>query len=192
MIFRTEVEGISIHFFRHNFPEKKGQQKVPLLLIHGFGSSSWDFYKVIPILANPSRFGFDFGPDGKQIVFDVIVPSIPGFGFSQAPRKPGLGAIETARIFGKLVKKIGHSNYFVHGSGELGSRLAGILGLLEKNVMGIHLANPFLDLSEDWLLRAKWELAKIWPSGFEDIKKKDLPRSLDNVEEPDVLGEFLT
>ncbi|KAE9551792.1 hypothetical protein FO519_004996 [Halicephalobus sp. NKZ332] len=185
---RTEVEGINIHFFRHNFPEKKGQQKIPLLLIHGFGSSSWDFYKIIPVLANPRRFGFDFGPEGKQIVFDVIVPSIPGFGLSGSPSKQGLGAIEVARIFGKLMKKIGNSKYFVHGSGELGGRIASIMGVLDKNVMGIHLANPFLNFEEDWILKTKWILAKIWPSGFEEVKKKDIPRSLDEVEDPDSVG----
>lgn len=99
--YKTEIEGIGVHFIRSNYPLKAGQKKYPLLLIHGYPSSFWDFYKVIPVLANPSRFGFDFGTT-NTIVFDVVVPSIPGFGFSDKPVKPGFGFAECARIFGRV------------------------------------------------------------------------------------------
>lgn len=99
--YKTEVEGIGVHFLRSNYPLKTGQKKYPLLLLHGYPGSFWDFYKMIPILANPSRYGFDFGTTGT-IVFDVIVPSIPGFGFSDKPSRPGFGFVECARVFGRI------------------------------------------------------------------------------------------
>uniref|UniRef100_A0AC35FC49 Epoxide hydrolase n=1 Tax=Panagrolaimus sp. PS1159 TaxID=55785 RepID=A0AC35FC49_9BILA len=184
--YRTELEGIDLHFLRHDFPLKKGQQKIPILLMHGFGSSFWDFYKIIPVLSNPTRFGYDFGGNGKQIVFDVIVPSLPGFGFSEAPIKPGLGSIQSARIFGKLMERIGHEKYFVHGSSVLGSQIASNLALIRpKNVLGIHLANPFFDFEANLVAKIKWFSSKILKQGFNDLK---IPRNIDSFERPDTYG----
>uniref|UniRef100_A0A914QLZ0 AB hydrolase-1 domain-containing protein n=1 Tax=Panagrolaimus davidi TaxID=227884 RepID=A0A914QLZ0_9BILA len=186
--YLTEFEGIDLHFLRHDFPLKKGQQKIPILLIHGFGSSFWDFYKISPILSNPTRFGYDFGGNGKQIVFDVIVPSLPGFGFSEAPIKPGLSSIQSARIFGKLMERIGHEKYFVHGSNVLGSQIASNLALIRpKNVRGIHLANPFFDFEANFVAKIKWFISKILKQEFNDLK---IPQNMDSFERPDTYGSF--
>ena len=56
----------------------------PLLLVHGWPGSVWEFYKIIPMLTNPSEYG-----GSSEDAFEVIAPSIPGFGFSEAPRKKG-------------------------------------------------------------------------------------------------------
>uniref|UniRef100_A0A914ZB86 Epoxide hydrolase N-terminal domain-containing protein n=1 Tax=Panagrolaimus superbus TaxID=310955 RepID=A0A914ZB86_9BILA len=187
--YKTEIEGIDLHFLRHDFPLKKGQQKVPILLIHGFGSSFWDFYKIIPILANPSRFGYDFGSEGNQIVFDVIVPSLPGFGFSQAPTKPGLGSIQAGRILGKLMDRLGHEKYFIHGSSALGSQIATNLALIRpKNVRGIHLANPFMDFETNTVAKIKWFASKILKQDISDLK---VPKNVDIFERPDSYGNTI-
>ncbi|VDO97737.1 unnamed protein product [Heligmosomoides polygyrus] len=71
--YRTEIEGLAIHFVRISLPKEPSKDTVPILLLHGFPGSYWDFYKVIPILTNPVRFGFDFGVK-RPLLFEVIVP----------------------------------------------------------------------------------------------------------------------
>lgn len=87
--FSTEIEGLNVHFLHVSYPPQPSERRYPLLLIHGYPGSFWDFYKVTPILGNPSRFGFEFGANGR-ISFDLVVPSVPGFGFSDKPAKPGV------------------------------------------------------------------------------------------------------
>ncbi|KAK6017472.1 hypothetical protein OSTOST_17008, partial [Ostertagia ostertagi] len=84
--YRTEIEGLAIHFLRISLPKESAKDTVPLLMLHGFPGSYWDFFKVIPILTNPIRFGFDFGVK-RPLLFDVIVPSLPGFVFSGKPSR---------------------------------------------------------------------------------------------------------
>ena len=77
--FRTEVDGIGLHFIHER---GKGENPLPLLLVHGRPDSFALFLKIIPMLTDPTANGAD-----HQRSFDVIVPSLPGFGFSDRPRK---------------------------------------------------------------------------------------------------------
>lgn len=72
--YKTRIQGLDIHFIRAR-PEAKGVRVLPLLMLHGWPSSSKEFDKVIPMLTT-QRTGYDF-------VFDVIAPDLPGFGFSE-------------------------------------------------------------------------------------------------------------
>ncbi|VDN27770.1 unnamed protein product [Cylicostephanus goldi] len=102
--YRTEIEGLQIHFLRVSLPKEKGKDTIPILLLHGFPGSYWDFYKVIPILTNPVRFGFDFGVK-RPFQFEVIVPSLPGFLFSSKPSKKGkmkLSVLNSLIVLDKL------------------------------------------------------------------------------------------
>ncbi|VDK50890.1 unnamed protein product, partial [Anisakis simplex] len=126
--YRTEIEGLRVHFARIAYPDSY-KRIYPILLIHSWPSTFWEFYKVIPILSNPDRFGFDFGVK-TRFAFEVIVPSIPGLAFSDKPSKPGLGIVESARILGKLMEKLGFLSYFVHGHGYIGCNI------------GLHVGNP--------------------------------------------------
>lgn len=72
--YKTRIQGLDIQFIRVK-PEVKGVKVVPLLMMHGWPSSSKEFVKVIPMLTTP-RTGYDF-------VFEVIAPDLPGFGFSE-------------------------------------------------------------------------------------------------------------
>uniref|UniRef100_A0A0K0D658 EHN domain-containing protein n=1 Tax=Angiostrongylus cantonensis TaxID=6313 RepID=A0A0K0D658_ANGCA len=118
--YRTEIEGLSIHFLRVSITKEAGKDTTPIVLLHGFPGCYWDFYKVIPILANPARFGFEFGVE-RTIVFDVIVPSLPGFVFSTKPSKAvgvcnATSITDMARIIAKLMNRLSVPQYFVHGS----------------------------------------------------------------------------
>ncbi|CAJ0593783.1 unnamed protein product [Cylicocyclus nassatus] len=142
--YRTEIEGLQIHFLRISLPKEKGKDTIPILLLHGFPGSYWDFYKVIPILTNPVRFGFDFGVK-KPFQFEVIVPSLPGFLFSSKPSKKGLSSPDIARIAAKLMERLSIERYFVQGSELLGAEVATALAAIyPKQVRGVHLGNPLV------------------------------------------------
>lgn len=81
LIHRTRISGLDIHFLRASPPKGSSKTVVPLLMVHGWPGSVVEFYDVIPLLTNPQ-------PD-SDVVFDVICPSIPGYGFSEPSAKPG-------------------------------------------------------------------------------------------------------
>ncbi|CAL2044966.1 unnamed protein product [Caenorhabditis brenneri] len=157
--YRTEIEGLKIHFLRVSTPPKEKKTRVvPLVILHGFPGSFWDFFKIIPILTNPSRHGFDFGVE-ESIQFDVIVPSLPGFLFSDKPMKQGFDAIATARILGKLMNRLDFIDYFVHGTEGYGSDVATLLSSLYPNrIAGLHVSNPFVRPTFSTFTLAKYAL----------------------------------
>jgi pimeloyl-ACP methyl ester carboxylesterase len=77
--YRTEIEGIGIHFVHERV---KGPVPLPLILTHGYPDSFYRFVKLIPLLTDPAAFG---GP--AEDAFDVVLPDIPGYGFSDKPEK---------------------------------------------------------------------------------------------------------
>lgn len=104
--FKTRVYGLDVHFI-HVVPAKTNLRTVPLLLLHGWPGSVVEFYKIIPMLTSP-REGYDF-------VFEVIAPSLPGYGFSDAPIKVGMGPSHMGQIFVKLMERLGHRKFYVQG-----------------------------------------------------------------------------
>jgi len=128
----TKIDGFGLHFIHE---KGEGSQRIPLLLIHGWPDSFTRFLKLIPLLTQA-------GPNG--ISFDVIVPSIPGFGFSEKPKKPGMGVTHIAELFAGLMKKLGYDKYLVHG-GDWGSTIAEQLGIDHPGrLLGLHLTDvPF-------------------------------------------------
>ncbi|KAK4020363.1 hypothetical protein OUZ56_002348 [Daphnia magna] len=103
-----------IHFI-HAKPSKelmKNKKVLPLLLLHGWPGSFIEFTKIIPLLTRETE-GYDF-------VFELVVPSLPGYRFSDPPRKPGLGPAEMGLIFDRLMKRLGYDKYYVQG-GDWGS-----------------------------------------------------------------------
>uniref|UniRef100_A0A1I7Z6F4 Epoxide hydrolase n=1 Tax=Steinernema glaseri TaxID=37863 RepID=A0A1I7Z6F4_9BILA len=177
--YRTELEGLLLHFTRTSFSPKKNEKKLPIILIHGYPSSFWDFYKVIPILANPGRFGFDFGGKG-QIVFDVVVPSIPGFAWSEGPSKQGFGFIECARVYSKLMERLGHKKYFVFGMGDLGVEIATALAHISPDsVWGLQVANPYISPLQDAQVFAESVLTFLAPNLYLDEREQEVILPLD-------------
>jgi pimeloyl-ACP methyl ester carboxylesterase len=127
--FKTDIEGHGLHFIHE---KGKGKQAVPLLLTHGFPDSFFRFYKLIPLLTAADAEGFSF---------DVIIPSIPGFGYSDKPAEPGMSAKKIADLFASLMKEIGIEKYFAHG-GDWGSSITEQLGLHHaETLQGIHLTD---------------------------------------------------
>ncbi|NXA87495.1 HYEP hydrolase, partial [Melanocharis versteri] len=139
--FHTTIEGIDIHFI-HVKPSyvPHGQTVQPLLMVHGWPGSFYEFYKIIPLLTEPAKHGLNEG----DVVFEVICPSIPGYGFSEAPHKKEFDTIAAARIFHKLMSRLGFRKYYLQG-GDWGSRITtNMAQMLPQCVKGLHLNIAFL------------------------------------------------
>lgn len=80
---------------------------LPLLILHGWPGSIAEFQKVIPLLTTPRN--------DQDFVFEVIAPSLPGYGFSDGAVRPGLGGAEIAVVLKNLMLRLGFTKYYVHG-----------------------------------------------------------------------------
>ena len=129
--FRTQMDGVPIHFLHER---GKGPNPVPILLIHGWPWSFWDYRKVIGPLTDPVAHGGD-----PADAFDVIVPSLPGFAFSTPLRTAGINWWKTADLLALLMEQLGYCRFAAHG-GDVGSFIAAQLGhKYAQNLIGIHL-----------------------------------------------------
>jgi pimeloyl-ACP methyl ester carboxylesterase len=128
--FRTTVDGIGLHFIHQ---KGEGNNSIPLLLIHGWPDSFVRFLKIIPLLTKADENGFSF---------DVIIPSIPGFGFSDIPTEPGMNVKRIGRLFTKLMtEELSYKKFVAHG-GDLGSGITEQIALYHaESLLGIHLTD---------------------------------------------------
>jgi len=129
--FKSNIDGIDIHFIHEKGSRSDSK---PLLLSHGWPGSIIEFLHIIDQLAHPEKFG------GKEEdAFDVIVPSLPGFGFSGRPPKP-IGPRKMANIFNSLMTEVlGYKKYLAQG-GDFGGTIASWLGYdFPKTCAAIHI-----------------------------------------------------
>jgi pimeloyl-ACP methyl ester carboxylesterase len=128
--FKARVEDYDIHFIH---VRGSGPNPQPIIISHGWPSTFIEFAKVIEPLAHPERFG------GKvEDAFTVVVPSLPGFGFSSKPPKP-IGTRTTGRLWEKLMADVlGYKNYIAQG-GDLGFAITREMGFDAANCKAIHL-----------------------------------------------------
>jgi pimeloyl-ACP methyl ester carboxylesterase len=132
--FRSEVDRFGLHFI---YERGKGPRPIPILLSHGWPDSITRMLKLIPRLTDPVAHGGD-----AKDAFDVIVPSLPGFGFSDRPSKPGFGTSQIATLFAKLMtEELGYARYAAHG-GDWGSAITQKLAAQSpEQLIGIHLTD---------------------------------------------------
>lgn len=148
--FKTKVDDIDIHFISK---KSSSQNAIPLILIHGWPGSILEFLKIIDPLCEPEKFG-----KKDQISFDVIAPSIPGFGFSGPPSNP-IGPRKVAEIFNKLMtENLGYKKYVAQG-GDWGSAISTWLGFdhaetcqaIHINMLPVrHFEGPITDEEKKW------------------------------------------
>jgi len=120
----TKVDGLKIHFIMEKSSNPKSK---PLLLLHGWPGSIIEFLDLIPRLAHPERFG-----GRKEDGFDVIVPSLPGFGFSTSAKSP-IGPRKMANIINKFMKNnLKYKRYFAQG-GDWGATISNWLAYDHSN-----------------------------------------------------------
>ncbi|MBD1173151.1 epoxide hydrolase [Pelagibacterales bacterium SAG-MED03] len=117
--FISNVDGIDIHFIKEKGTSPNSK---PLLLMHGWPGSVIEFLHIIEKLAHPEKFG-----GNEKDSFDVIIPSLPGFGFSGKPNKP-IGPRKMAEILNKLmIENLGYKDYMAQG-GDWGATIANWIG----------------------------------------------------------------
>jgi len=162
--FITKVDDIDIHFIHE---KGSGSKPMPLLISHGWPGTIVEFLHIIEKLAHPERFG------GKEEdAFDVIAPSLPGFGFSGRPSRP-IGPRKMADIFNNLMtKKLGYKNYLAQG-GDWGGAITTWLGYDHpKTCNAIHLNiftmrhpdGPQTKEEKDW--ETKFEKDQLMQDGY--------------------------
>jgi pimeloyl-ACP methyl ester carboxylesterase len=130
--FRTEIDGMPIHFIH---VRGKGPNPKPLVLSHGWPWTFWEYKKVIGPLSDPGAHGGD-----PTDAFDVVVPSLPGYGFSTPLRKTGVNFWRTSGLWVKLMERLGYPRFGAHGA-DWGALVTADLGhRYPEHLMGIHLA----------------------------------------------------
>lgn len=132
--FCSEIDGINVHFVHER---GKGPNPLPIILSHGWPDSYLRYQKIIPLLTDPASHG-----GNPEDSFDVIVPSLPGFGFSGRPKHPGVNNSRAAEMLAKLMtEELGYKKFAAAG-GDIGS---GVTRYMAANhpelLLGIHLTD---------------------------------------------------
>ena len=117
--FRTEIDGLGIHFIH---VRSKHANALPIILTHGWPGSVVEFLKVIAPLTDPTAHG-----GRPEDAFHVVIPSQPGFGFSDKPTATGWDVVRTAKAWGVLMQRLGYTRWVAQG-GDWGSGVTHALG----------------------------------------------------------------
>jgi len=130
--FRAQIDGFGIHFIHER---GKGPKPLPIIITHGWPSSFFEMLKIIPLLTDPAQYGGDAADS-----FDVIVPSLPGFGFSDRPHERGMTLARTAELWAQLMTDgLGYQRFAATG-GDFGSGVSRLLALSQPDrLIGIYL-----------------------------------------------------
>jgi pimeloyl-ACP methyl ester carboxylesterase len=165
--FRTEVDGLGIHFLHVRSPHPEA---LPLVLTHGWPGSIVEFLKVIGPLTDPTAHGGDAAD-----AFHVVCPSLPGYGFSDKPAQAGWGVQRIAGAWARLMARLGYRRYGAQG-GDWGTSISTSIAQQDPDhVAGIHLTPPLAppdpatldDLTErERAALASLDHAAEWDSGY--------------------------
>jgi pimeloyl-ACP methyl ester carboxylesterase len=132
--FVTTIDGVDIHFIR---VRSRHPNALPLLISHGWPGSVFEQIKIIGPLADPTAFG-----GRAEDAFDVVIPSLPGYGFSSHPTEAGWGPERIGRAWDVLMKRLGYTRYVSQG-GDWGSVIAEAMGRqAPTGLLGIHINLP--------------------------------------------------
>ena len=128
--FTTNLDGLDFHFIHQRSPHENA---LPLVMTHGWPGSVVEFHKVIEPLVNPTKYGGD-----ASDAFHLILPTLPGFGFSGKPTETGWGVERTAKAWSVLMARLGYERYVAQG-GDWGSAVTTALGWTDpEHCQAIH------------------------------------------------------
>jgi pimeloyl-ACP methyl ester carboxylesterase len=151
--FTTEIDGQNIHFLHVRSPEPDA---TPLILTHGWPNSVFEYLDLIDRLTDPRSHG-----DAEAKAFHVVIPSLPGFGFSGPTHEKGWNRYRTARAWAELMRRLGYERYGSHGN-DAGSYVAPEVGRVDPDhVIGVHVTQLFSFPSGD-------------PAEFEGMTEQEL------------------
>lgn len=132
--FLTEIDGLDIHFIH---VRSRHEDALPLIITHGWPGSVIEQLKIIDPLTNPTAYGAS-----ASDAFHLVIPSLPGYGFSSKPTKTGWGPVRTARAWIVLMKRLGYQQ-FVSQGGDLGAGVCTSMAkLAPPELLGIHTNFP--------------------------------------------------
>ena len=161
--FVTEIDGLDIHFIHVRSPHRGA---LPLVMTHGWPGSVIEFMGVVEQLTQP---------EDPLLAFDLVLPSLPGFGFSGKPGATGWGVERIGRAWGQLMARLGYSRWVAQG-GDWGSAVTTAIGVQKvEGCAGIHLNMPIgRPLPEDLASPSPAELKALgalkhyqdWDSGY--------------------------
>ncbi|MEX3943079.1 epoxide hydrolase family protein [Paraburkholderia sp. BR10937] len=130
----TEIDGLDIHFIH---VRSKHENAMPLIVTHGWPGSVIEQFKIIDPLTNPTAYGAS-----ASDAFHLVIPSLPGYGFSARPTEVGWGPERTARAWVVLMKRLGYDKFAAQG-GDLGGIVANVLAKqAPPELLGIHVNFP--------------------------------------------------
>lgn len=170
--FRTEIDGQSIHFIH---ARSSRQDALPLLIMHGWPGSVVEFLDVIPRLTDE---------------FHVVVPSLPGYGFSEPTRTTGWDPWRVARAFIELMARLGYSRYGAQG-GDWGSQVTSRIGALdEEHCAAIHLNMAIVDAPKEPAELTDQEKTDL--AAMARFQREEVGYAMEQGTKPQTIGAALT
>jgi pimeloyl-ACP methyl ester carboxylesterase len=133
------IDDLDVHFIHER---GRGPDPIPLVLTHGWPSTFYEFHRLIRPLTDPAAFGGD-----ARDSFDVVVPSLPGYGFSSPPTRRGVGTTHVADMWVRLMTDLGYDRFASHG-GDWGSAVTAALGMHHpERLLALHftMVSPPID-----------------------------------------------
>jgi len=128
--FMTKIDGVDIHFIH---VKSRHKDALPLIITHGWPGSVFEQIKLIGPLTDPTKYG-----GRAEDAFDVVIPSLPGYGFSSQPIEAGWGSERIGRAWDVLMKRLGYTRYVAQG-GDWGAGVVQAMGrLAPAGLLGIH------------------------------------------------------
>src|SRR4051812_166857 len=128
--FITEVDGLDIHFVH---VRSKHENALPMIVTHGWPGSVIEQMKIVEPLTNPTAYG-----GSEADAFHLVIPSLPGYGFSGKPKVPGWNPVSIARAWATVMQRLGYTKYVAQG-GDWGNAVSEVMALQEPpGLLGIH------------------------------------------------------
>lgn len=128
--YRADINGLGIHFIH---VRGKGERSVPIILTNGWPSCFVEFLPLIPLLTE----------ERSGLSFDVVIPSLPGYGFSDKPLAPGMNITRIADLWSELMHRLGYDRFVAHGS-DMGAGVVDRLRAIHRGrIIGVHMVNVF-------------------------------------------------
>lgn len=183
--YTTTVDGTNVHFLHVRSPEPDA---LPLVLSHGWPGSVAEYLDVIGPLSDPRRHGLD-----PSVAFDLVVPSLPGFGFSGPTADTGWGPRRIARAWAVLMRRLGYPRYGAAGN-DWGSGISVELGrVAPEHVIGAH-ANQTWDPPPDddpkWVAELAPKDKAAWDA-FQDFADNEAAYGVVQAQQPQTLAHAL-
>jgi epoxide hydrolase len=176
--FRTTIDGLGIHFLHRRSTRADA---TPLILTHGWPDSVVRFVDVVDELANPT--------DAAAPAFHVVVPSLPGFGYSERPATTGWGTEKTAAAWVELMGRLGYDEFVAHG-GDWGGNITTVLaGRFPSHVLGIH--STFAEGPPGLTTDGLTSLERSWAEGTRDFWRNGAAYAKQQATRPQTIGYSL-